>query len=231
MPRKSRRRIRSHNRSLRKPLRKNTRRRRTRRSHNRSLRKPLRKNMRGGMKRTQIIGTGAVLGDGAKVIANDFVNSFAGHPPISRTPRRVSRRRTSPGGEIPRRTSPGREIPRRTSPGRVSPRRTSPGGEIPRRAWKTEPQKKYSSSLASSPGPASSPSPQSRALELIVCKADNKLLRKENQSLRTENQSLFAENQVLWVPDNKESDSDSDVDSFYGDDDKYNNNKVGVMQM
>jgi len=155
--------------------------------------------MKGGMK--QLIGTGAVLGDGAKVIANDFVNSFAGHPPISRTPRRVSRRRTSPGGEIPR------------------------------RAWKTEPQKKYSSSLASSPGPASSPSPQSRALELIVCKADNKLLRKENQSLRTENQSLFAENQVLWVPDNKESDSDSDVDSFYGDDDKYNNNKVGVMQM
>ena len=48
MPRKSRRRIRSNNRSLRKPLRKNTRRRRTRRSHNRSLRKPLRKNMRGG---------------------------------------------------------------------------------------------------------------------------------------------------------------------------------------
>ena len=82
MPRKSRRRIRSHNRSLRKPLRKNTRRRRTRRSHNRSLRKPLRKNMRGGAQDTrpdpddQLVGTepmsGRIMG-GLKAFSVGFV--------------------------------------------------------------------------------------------------------------------------------------------------------------
>ena len=85
MPRKSRRRTRSNNRSLRKPLRKNTRRRRTRRSHNRSLRKPLRKNMRGGMKEYPLTGqsieTGSGLGAKANLFAINFRRGFMGNPP------------------------------------------------------------------------------------------------------------------------------------------------------